>query len=207
MSVLITSIQGIEPNVGDQIIAYSLDGMLVGAGTFILHPSSFILQNRCGLAVWGDDPSTDEVDGLLSGEAFELRFWDSELEEEEIVNCQLTIDNCPLVYETDGLVVLDVAIESAVPEEFYLSEAYPNPFNAVVRLSYGLPDAAMVSIRVYDVSGRLVETLLDKNQVAGYHTLQWNTAGGDAYPTASGIYFVVMVSGDFKVVRKVMLVK
>jgi len=175
-----------------------------------------------GLAVWGDDPSTEEIDGLQTGEAFELRWLgtaaymtptadqqrhkyhntkNEKSTELPLITLAIRGDS-RLIYKTDDLLVLDVAVESAVPEEFYLSEAYPNPFNAVVRLSYGLPDAAMVSIRVYDVAGRLIETLLDKNRLAGYHTVLW-----DGSSAASGIYFIGMASGDFKVVRKVMLVK
>jgi len=202
MSVLVTAVTGIETAEGDQIAAFSLDNRLVGVGTIDA-------DGRCGLSVWGDDPSTEEVDGLRSGDEFTLKMWNAQRN----VNCQLVwavwannyspipFDN-RLIYNTDDFTALEAAVIAAVPEECFLSEAYPNPFNSIARLTYGLPETVYISIRVYDTKGRLIETLIDGEDRAGYHTVIW-----DGRFVASGIYFIRMESSEFKAVRKVTLLK
>ena len=90
----------------------------------------------------------------------------------------------------------------SVPSDYYLSQNYPNPFNAVTKFSYGLPEAVRLSIRVYDVAGHLVTTLVNGYQSAGHHTATW-----DARSMSSGVYLVRMESASFSSVRKVMLVR
>jgi len=75
--------------------------------------------------------------------------------------------------------------EVAIPDVYFLSNNYPNPFNPTTLFKYGLPEDAHVVFEVYDVLGRKVETLLNEKQPAGYHEITWN---GDHI--ASGMYFV-----------------
>jgi len=203
MSVLVTSItflSGFKPdgnaniNKGDQIAAFSSSGLLVGTGK--------VTDGRCGLAVWGDDRSTEVKDGLLPDEAFRLLLWNDVREVEVKLEIGSIFEGSGLIYETDSFVALDVAVKKATPEEFYLSSAYPNPFNAVTRLRYDVPEASRVSIRVYDVSGRMVATLIDGEQTAGYYVATW-----DSRDIATGIYLIRMESDGFNAARKVALVK
>ena len=199
MSLLVNSIDNCDLAKGSQVAAFSADNQVVGAG--------FVdADGRCGLAVWGDDISTDEVDGLRIAETFTLKLWDAKLNREFVLTPVTVQEGEGLIYEPDGLSVLEMAVETTVPYDFYLSEAYPNPFNSTVRLSYGLPEAAFVSISVYDVEGRLVETIMNLKQQAGYYTVLWNSTGRDACAT-SGIYFIRMSAGEFRSIRKVTLVK
>jgi flagellar hook assembly protein FlgD len=61
-----------------------------------------------------------------------------------------------------------------MPTEFSLSPAYPNPFNPVTTLSFALPKESDVSILIYNIQGRLVETLTDSKLEIGYHSVIWN---------------------------------
>ena len=92
--------------------------------------------------------------------------------------------------------------ENKLPGKFELSDAYPNPFNAKTTLTYSLPIPSQVSIRIHDISGRIIATLIDALQPAGNHSVVWN--GNDA---GSGVYFVRMETVDFSDVRKVMLLR
>jgi len=85
---------------------------------------------------------------------------------------------------------------------FYLSAAYPNPFNTVTNISYALPIQSSVSVRVYDARGCLVETFVNGEKPAGYHTAIWSGRN-----ISAGVYFVRMEAGGFNSVRKVILVK
>ena len=75
------------------------------------------------------------------------------------------------------------------PVAFSLGAGYPNPFSTSTTVSYELPEQATVTIRVYDVLGRLVETLIDSPMAAGVHRLTWNAAG-----RSSGIYRMTMMA-------------
>ncbi|MBS1513802.1 MAG: T9SS type A sorting domain-containing protein [Bacteroidetes bacterium] len=89
-----------------------------------------------------------------------------------------------------------------VPNKFSLLQNYPNPFNPVTVISYQLPVDGFVSIKVYDMAGKEVMSLLNSNQNAGYHTVEFTGTS-----LASGTYFYTMQAGDFKAVKKMVLIK
>jgi hypothetical protein len=88
------------------------------------------------------------------------------------------------------------------PQIFSLSEAHPNPFNPTTVLSFELQVSSLVNLKVYDLAGRLMVTLVDGWQEAGSHQVTF-----DGSKLASGLYFVRMEVGDFTAVHKMMLVK
>jgi hypothetical protein len=96
---------------------------------------------------------------------------------------------------------------SGVPEEFILYPNYPNPFNPETKITYGLPEEEYVKIRIFDITGRLVNTLVSEQQVAGYHQVRWN--GQDAYDTlvSSGIYWCRISAGDINKTMKLVFMK
>ena len=97
----------------------------------------------------------------------------------------------------------DISVREVIlPKEFSLERAYPNPFNPVTTISYGLPVDAEVRLIVYDLQGRIEAELTNEFKSAGYHTLHW-----DASNHASGIYFMKMMTTEFTKVQKLMLVK
>ena len=185
MSLLLN---GCEPG---QIAALTSDGIIIGIGTVDE-------DNRCGLAVWGDDPTTEEKDGLAEGESFELKYWDTDIE----LEVKAIHTGNGLVYETNSFTVIDVAPKAEIPDEYYLSQNYPNPFNSTTRISYGLPEAGQVSLTVYDISGRVVQTLVDMQVTAGHHTTEW-----EAGKASSGLYLVRFEASNFKAINKVVLAK
>jgi len=95
-----------------------------------------------------------------------------------------------------------VKVVEALPEEFSLSQNYPNPFNSATRLAYDLPEAANVTISVFDVGGRSITNLVNRKHNAGRYTVVWN-----ADNISSGIYVIRMTADDYTAVRKVMLVR
>lgn len=195
MSVLVTSVAGLVVEDGDQIAAFDASDRLVGVGRFT--------GSLCGLAVWGDNRLTEDVvEGLQASEAFELRLWDADKNEVMNLNLRAIKSGNDFKYMTDELTVLDVAVETPVPGEYQLSQCRPNPFNAMTVVSYGLPEAAQVMIRIFDVTGRQVAVLVDDERQAGSYAAVW-----DGRSVASGVYIVWMEAGSFKAARKVMLVK
>jgi hypothetical protein len=89
-----------------------------------------------------------------------------------------------------------------VPVDCMLMPNYPNPFNAHTNLQYYLPQAQNVKLEIYDLMGRLVETLVNDMQQAGYHNLNWD---GGKY--ASGIFFAKFTAGEYSAAQKMILIK
>ena len=71
-----------------------------------------------------------------------------------------------LSYLADGVLVLEIEPVVSIPHEYFLSATYPNPFNSSARIDYGLPEAGFLSIKVYDIAGRIVFTLFDGRTAA-----------------------------------------
>lgn len=91
---------------------------------------------------------------------------------------------------------------AAVPESFVLYPNFPNPFNPTTTIRFSIPKTSHVTVTVYDLLGREVETLLHEDLDPGRHEIQW-----DAGETPSGIYFVRMVSGDMTRTRKLTVLR
>ena len=97
--------------------------------------------------------------------------------------------------------------DSQLPGEFRLYANYPNPFNPATTLRYDLPRQAKVTIRVYDVLGKLVATLVDGQKKAGSYTVQWNGRDDSGKTVPSGLYIAKMVTSDYSKSVKMLLMK
>ena len=97
--------------------------------------------------------------------------------------------------------------KESVPQNFSVSPNYPNPFNPSTNIDIETASSGKLLVTIYDVSGRLVNTLMNKNINAGYYSVTWNGQNlkGEAMPT--GIYFVQVESGSDLGIRKIMLIK
>jgi hypothetical protein len=89
-----------------------------------------------------------------------------------------------------------------VPTVFALHQNYPNPFNPATEIKYDLPKDVHVTLKVYNVLGAEVATLVDADQKASFYTVSW-----DASELASGVYFCTLNAGDFKSVKKMVFLK
>ncbi len=94
-----------------------------------------------------------------------------------------------------------------VPTSYRLVGNTPNPFNPVTKISYSVPFESRVSVRVYDVSGRLVRTLVDGLVEPGDHEVVWDGRSDSAESVGSGVYFCTMEAADFHDSHKMMLLK
>lgn len=93
-------------------------------------------------------------------------------------------------------------ITSNVPNVFSLSQNYPNPFNPITRINYTIPNSINVSLKVYDILGRLVKTLVNEYKDAGSYFVTF-----DGSSLASGVYFYKIEAGNYAASKKMVLVK
>ena len=89
-----------------------------------------------------------------------------------------------------------------IPSKFMLSQNYPNPFNPVTRINYELPLMNFVSLKIYDIQGKEVMTLVNEVKDAGYYSVTF-----DAKNLSSGMYFYKLSSADFTQTKKMVLIK
>ncbi len=98
-------------------------------------------------------------------------------------------------------------VRSAVlPKGFTLSQNYPNPFNPSTTIRYSLEKSGMVSLKVYNILGQEVATLVNDRQDAGSYSIPFNTKEGNA-SLASGVYFYRLDAGSFVSIKKMILMK
>ena len=89
-----------------------------------------------------------------------------------------------------------------MPSQFVLHQNYPNPFNPSTTISYQLPTQSHVTLKVYDLLGREVTTLMSEVKQPGMYTVQFDGSG-----LASGVYFYRMEAGSFTSVKKLLLLR
>jgi hypothetical protein len=156
------------------------------------------------------DCTTDGPDGFTD---LTLKFKKSEIAaaigpvaDGDVVVLNLTgilLDGTPLV-GSDCVRILGKKEVSSQPlgVSAMLYPASPNPFNPTTRIRYAIPTEDFVSLNIYNVRGKLVETLVSRHQGAGEHMVEW-----DAGSVPSGVYFYRLRAGDFTDTRKVILLK
>ena len=117
------------------------------------------------------------------------------------------------IYTTTQYPVPDTSVVTGIMDNhsnqiktFKLGQNYPNPFNPSTIINYQLPKSGLVNLKIYDVLGREIETLVNKEEPAGSYTVQFNsTAKGFSLP--SGIYFYQLQSGSYIETKKMILMK
>ena len=93
-------------------------------------------------------------------------------------------------------------ISTEVPGEYKLWQNYPNPFNPVTVIRFSLSVVSLSTLKIFDITGKEVATLVDEKLAPGTYSIEWNAAG---YP--SGVYFYQMSVGDFRETRRMILTK
>lgn len=109
------------------------------------------------------------------------------------------------VYNVDGQAVVVQATPSENPEAatyYALAQNYPNPFNSQTNFSFSIPAADHVTLKVFDLTGREVATVVNEVMSAGAHTISWN-----AHSLPTGVYMYSMTSGSFSQTMKLLFLK
>jgi photosystem II stability/assembly factor-like uncharacterized protein len=103
--------------------------------------------------------------------------------------------------------LVNIKPPSDVPKTFYLAQNYPNPFNLETVIKYSLPIQSKVTLKIYNVLGEEVRTLVDEVQTLGLRTINWNGQDNHGKPVSSGIYLYRIKAGVFTATKKMVLVE
>ncbi len=188
------NISGIDP------VLYSLPPKPPPGATDIRFSddTKFCMLNDCLIEVTGDGKPLKFDCNIKDGEEWQLVD-----ESGKEYNCS-DVQEKELHIES-GYIALKKITTLTMPQSFSLSPAYPNPFNPVTTIQFTLPMVETwhaVSLQIYDISGILIETLMDEQLIPGQHTVTWNGTG-----FSSGVYFLKLEAGSFSQVEKLMLIK
>ncbi len=161
-----------------------------------------IPPNSCNMAIFDIlADSTINFDTLVSFIAYA-----------EALNCQDQPEYCifgdTLTFQVPlwGENVL-AAQELDIPLAFSLHQNYPNPFNPITSFRYDLPNDGLVNITIHDMMGKIVKTLVNGSQTAGFKTIQWNATNNKNETVSAGLYLYTIQSGNFKQAKKMVLLK
>jgi hypothetical protein len=97
--------------------------------------------------------------------------------------------------------------EPVIPISFDLRQNFPNPFNPITTLNYGLPKDSDVRLTIFDMLGHEVTTLVHSNQQAGFKSIQWDARDSMGRPVSAGVYLYQIHAGEFVQIKKMVLLK
>jgi len=115
--------------------------------------------------------------------------------------------NGVVIYHATREVTVERALLASVIEEFTILPAYPNPFNPSTTITYGIDTDNKVTIDIYDITGKLINTLQNGYQTQGWHTVIWNGTNQHGEQIPAGIYISKITSGSKVKTNKLMLLK
>jgi hypothetical protein len=169
--------------------------------TLLLKETSSFSIHR-GLGVWREPAAggTHRSDGaqfvFLSGRPYR---WDHDQLRANVEYILSGLFEEP--YDPTGITTRDTG------PKFVVEQNYPNPFNPVTTIRFAVPEKGLVTLRVYDVSGRLVRTVISKDMPAGNHKVEWNGKNNGGESVASGVYFYRVSAGRHTATRKMVLLR
>ena len=157
--IIITDLTG-SVEVGDELVAYAGE-MVVGATKVVDLDAPVVISAWAGYHEYGVD-----LDGYILGDKIDLRLWSASESRELRVVSDLDNDEFGVGPLTAGTAT--VSMQDAIPTEVNLSQNYPNPFNPTTRIDYSVVSDGHVTLNVYDITGRLISTLVDGYVAVSY---------------------------------------
>jgi hypothetical protein len=109
------------------------------------------------------------------------------------------------IYKPDS--TSDVTDDDFIPQTNMFYQNYPNPFNPSTHIKFSLIEIENVSIRIYDILGKEIKLLLEKNLPAGEYTIQWDGKDDEGNVLPGGVYFIQMTAGNYRQTIKTVLLK
>ena len=185
------------PEIGDEIAVYDSERNLVSSVAW--RPEQ---EGHSGLAIWGDDESTQEKEGMLKGETFSIVLFDKseDLINELKVNQWERGDN---TFSKDGLsVISSISTVNVISQELELFQNVPNPVMDNTSISFYLPEDGKVRLTVSNTIGQEIMTLASSDFSKGMHTIQM-----DAKTLSTGVYFYNLEANNKSITKQLTLIK
>jgi hypothetical protein len=150
---------------------------------------------------------------VASGEEMTFRYYDKS--HDEVIEYIETVDFSDIISDINNNIVENNGFDSfglsriarSAPEQYSLSDAYPNPFNPTTTLSFSVKTEGHINLSIYDMTGRLVKTLVDMDLKQGYHSMVWNGMDNNGHAVSSGMYIYALQGEGVSISKKMVLMK
>ena len=187
----------VSPELGDEIAVYDSEKNMVASVAWI--PEQ---EGHSGLAIWGDDETTSEKEGMTKGETFSVVLFDKS--EDKMTALKINRwergDN---VFAKDGVsVVGSITTTAIITQEMELFQNVPNPVMDITSISFYLPKDGKVKLTVSNTLGQEVMTLSQEDYKKGMHTIAM-----DASSLSTGVYFYKLEANNTSITKQLTLVK
>jgi hypothetical protein len=179
------------------------------------HIAVFAGDECRGIAEWRDFPFDNTDAGIYilmaysdfeAGDMLTFKYFNSL--ENEIITYSENVEFISDMVIGDGFDSFTLSRKALpAPLEYRLSDAYPNPFNPTTTLSFSIPLESHIKLNVYDMAGRLVRTLVDKNMSMGYHNMEWNGLDNSGHAVSSGMYIYSLKGEGVSITKKMVMMK
>ncbi|HQH56145.1 MAG TPA: choice-of-anchor D domain-containing protein [Candidatus Marinimicrobia bacterium] len=197
------SIDNIEPGVPDGLIALPSDGSILLTWQSS-HERDFQYYGIYRSTQSNFNPDSMEICTYVTSDTFYI---DSNIKSETKYYYRISAFDYA-GNESDFSLEVNAAVVGIqenlvnIPIQYAISQNFPNPFNPTTTISYQLPKSSFVKLAIYDINGRLIETLVNENKNAGYYSINWNASS-----VSTGIYIYRIDAGEFTCVKKCLVVK
>ncbi|MFZ2322491.1 MAG: family 10 glycosylhydrolase [Ignavibacteriaceae bacterium] len=151
-----------------------------------------------------NDPNSVGIwigDQTLTGSYFRIDSYQLSKSANGSMSGKIYLDELRAVRKLDGTTGIEEK-NYIIPSQFILSQNYPNPFNPATKIKYTIPKTDLVKIKIYDVLGKEIATLVNEEKSAGNYEIEFSGKG-----LSSGIYFYKIEAGEFVNVKKMILLK
>ena len=148
------------------------------------------------MAVYRDDPATDIDEGAEAGDIISV-YIDGKKVETNII-----WDHFGSMHK-----ISTPFVDNLIPETFQLFANYPNPFNPFTNIQFQIPDTSLVSLEIFNLQGRKVQTLTHENMKPGVYTINWNGQNNSGKLMPSGIYFYTLKTEKYMNTKKMILLR
>jgi hypothetical protein len=157
-------------------------------------------------------PSGDPLPGAVYGNPITFRLWQNSTQTEIIAIPTFVSggnfgDVLTVVNPLQGAVSSVDDPGASVPDGFFLTQNFPNPFNPNTQISFGLPESSDTRIEIFNVKGERIRLLLDRKMAAGIHTAAWDGKNDKNVHVDSGLYLLRIQAGEYSKTRQIHLVQ
>jgi hypothetical protein len=185
--------------VGEKIEAYDPNGAICG---------EFVIRNSGVygfMHVYGDDPLTPNIDeGAKAGDVISFKYKGTLIGKTSTTSSNWTGDRSIVEFDINAVTSVD---EEQQPLSFVLHQNYPNPFNPTTQIRYEMPKDAFITLKIFDLLGREVRTLVSTEQKAGFHLVIWDGKNNQGNDVSGGAYIYRFVAGEYTKTMKLLLLK
>jgi len=168
------------------------------------------IETNPGKAVFVVESPT-AFSGTVSPSSLRFGFTGNSIPNGSVVTTQYSLngqglkDGPSLTFSNNIVTAVENILE--IPKQFELMQNYPNPFNPTTMIRFAMPKNAFVTLKIYDMLGREVKTLISGERNAGSYSIEWNGSNNYGSRVASGAYIYRIIAGDFSSVKKMILLK